>query len=133
MVGRDKRANHDAKTMMLEVDHELCQRCFENGATKKWLGDGGVLALVHGGGKDWCERCVVEEQTVHARERAVELAALEEKLIELGGPSSFVRCNMIYPRKVTEREIGEWEGCWLNKGHEGKHGGIPIGVVGLEE
>lgn len=34
----------------------VCVRCRENEGTKKWVGDGGILALSHGWYEMWCER-----------------------------------------------------------------------------
>jgi RNA polymerase subunit RPABC4/transcription elongation factor Spt4 len=70
---------------------QKCGRCGENDATVHW---GDVLALTHGAGEWWCERCAVEEQVKHARERAAQLPKLEARLAQLGGPAAKVcRCK----------------------------------------
>lgn len=85
----------------------ICVRCGENEATVKW---GDALAATHGGGEDWCERCAVEEQTIHARGRAAALPDLEARLAELGGPAERV-CNCL-PFGGQDCPVHGTEGRW---------------------
>ncbi|KKN82016.1 hypothetical protein LCGC14_0312830 [marine sediment metagenome] len=58
----------------------LCENCGLRDATGWWVGDGGVLAFVHGHKKAWCEQCVVRAQIQHAEEMAANLPSLRETL-----------------------------------------------------
>ena len=62
-----------------------CEKCQQREATHTWCDDG-VLGFVHGVSSQWCERCVVQEQLIHARTMAERVVELEKRLFELGGP-----------------------------------------------
>lgn len=94
-----------------------CERCGVNEATQKF---GDALAFTHGGGANYCERCVVDEQVIHARERAAELYGLEKRLVELGGPPARVICGWtLWQIQGDPTPIGSF--CLLPEGHEGRH------------
>jgi len=101
----------------------ICDRCDENDATVKW---GDVMTINHGGGQNYCERCAIEERVYHARARAKELAKLEAKLVELGGPAKYVRCDGWFLH-MTNLGPGygiqelQMPGCNRRKGHTGEH------------
>jgi hypothetical protein len=57
-----------------------CAQCHRRPGTITWVGEGGALAYVHGGGVRWCERCVVEAQLAHAVAMARQVPALEQQL-----------------------------------------------------
>lgn len=61
----------------------LCEACGDRPATHTWVGEGGTLALIHGGGRQWCELCVVRAQLDYARKIAANIPALEQRLTEL--------------------------------------------------
>jgi hypothetical protein len=65
------------------VDPIMCENCGKRKATQIWVGEGGTLSFVHGGGQNWCERCCVETQLKHAEEVATRIPELKEKLKEL--------------------------------------------------
>lgn len=58
----------------------ICQNCGENEATQRWVGEGGVLGLIHGAYEHWCEVCVLTAQIDHAEERAALLPELRARL-----------------------------------------------------
>lgn len=60
-----------------------CFRCNVNEATKWW---GDALAFTHGFSQAICDRCAVELQLEHAKERAAFIPEFEKKLKQLGGP-----------------------------------------------
>jgi ABC-type polar amino acid transport system ATPase subunit len=63
-----------------------CDNCHQRKATDKWVGEGGVLELVHGLAQDWCEFCVVTRQLEYARRYAARVPILEQRLGELEAP-----------------------------------------------
>jgi hypothetical protein len=66
------------------IEEELvCENCGKRKATQTWVGEGGTLAWVHGGGSDWCEYCCIEAQLKYAEEAAAKIPELKEKLREL--------------------------------------------------
>jgi len=87
-----------------------CFRCGGEG-TERW-----EPLLAHG----WtpiCERCAVELQLEHARERAAQIPNLTKRLRELGGPVPEVICG--YDFVGVSRAVGSF--CELPKGHAGRH------------
>lgn len=61
----------------------FCRNCQKRPATTFWVGEGGALAYVHGGGVPWCMRCTVEAQLKYAREQAARIPELEQQLKRL--------------------------------------------------
>ncbi len=64
---------------------DVCVHCRERPATMDWVGDGGIMAHIHGISVRWCDYCAVEAQLVYAKARAAEVADLERRFRELGG------------------------------------------------
>jgi hypothetical protein len=62
-----------------------CENCGERPGTRKWLGEGGAVDLVHGFYSMWCEVCVLKEQIKHAEERAAALPEMRARLFKLAG------------------------------------------------
>lgn len=62
---------------------EPCRNCHARPGTELWVGEGGVLAYVHGPGVYWCRVCVLKVQLKHARKRAAEIPAMERELADL--------------------------------------------------
>lgn len=58
----------------------LCAECGERSGTITW---GDALAITHGGGEKWCERCAVSTQLEHARKRAAAIPELEARLAQI--------------------------------------------------
>lgn len=58
-----------------------CVNCWVRPATIVWIGDGGALAYIHGGGQPWCERCALVAQISYAREMATKIIDLEQRLV----------------------------------------------------
>ena len=71
------------RTEMFPVPEGACEFCNKRPATSWWVGDGGIMSFVHGGGIGACERCCTEEQLKHARAAAERIPELERKLAEL--------------------------------------------------
>ncbi len=61
----------------------MCANCKQRPGTKKWVGEGGALALSHGFYAMWCEVCVLTAQLEHARSRVAEIPKMEARLAEL--------------------------------------------------
>ena len=61
-------------------DDGLCRSCRRREATVNWVGDGGVMAYVHGAYQRWCNVCAVRAQIAHAEEAAASLPALRAEL-----------------------------------------------------
>lgn len=59
---------------------DLCRNCEERPGLETWVGDGGVMSYVHGGGEPWCKKCCIEAQLKHAREMATKIPELEAEL-----------------------------------------------------
>ena len=62
----------------------ICQHCGKHPANLTWVGEGGALEYLHGGGERWCEWCAVDAQLTFARARAADIPRLEAKLAALG-------------------------------------------------
>ena len=60
-----------------------CENCGKREATQTWVGEGGVMDLVRGGGSNWCEICCVCAQLKYAKEQAKRIPELEKKFSEL--------------------------------------------------
>lgn len=94
-----------------------CERCGLEGETYTF---GDALAITHGSGSSYCERCVVEEQLDHALERAQHIEELRRRLQELGGPAERLVCGFIWWTTAgAESQFGQF--CILDKGHGGPH------------
>lgn len=63
----------------------LCNNCDKREGTELWVGEGGVLAHVHGFSRFWCKQCVVEAQLAHCRKSAEQIPELEAKLAAMKG------------------------------------------------
>lgn len=63
--------------------HKLCVNCGEREATETWVGDGGVLAWSHGGGRPWCELCCKKAQLKYAEDAASRISNLKKEIFEL--------------------------------------------------
>lgn len=63
----------------------LCTVCGLRPGTEKWVGEGGVLGLVHGMYSMRCQVCVLEEQLAYARGRAAAIPQLEADLLRAKG------------------------------------------------
>lgn len=61
----------------------LCQNCLKREGTEIWVGEGGALAYIHGGGARWCMRCVLENQLAYALARAADVERLKKGVIYL--------------------------------------------------
>lgn len=61
----------------------ICDNCGKREGTIKWVGDGGVMDLVHGAYSMWCEVCTLKEQIKHAEERAAALPEMRARLAEI--------------------------------------------------
>ena len=61
----------------------LCKNCNKREGTTRWVGNGGVMDLVHGMYQMWCEICATEAQLEYAKERAKAISKLERKLKKL--------------------------------------------------
>jgi|SRR5581483_9933950 len=97
----------------------LCNRCGAQDSQYYYE------AMMHPG-TFWCDRCLVEEQVNTAREAAANLAKLEARLIELGGPVEQELCGYIlFFRQgdpLLNDDSNQWgKFCWLPRGHEGYH------------
>lgn len=68
----------------------ICTNCKVRPATLRWVGDGGVMALTHGGSTVWCELCVVRAQADYAAEGVRRLETLNRRLAELEAADSKV-------------------------------------------
>jgi hypothetical protein len=62
---------------------EMCANCGERPGTLQWVGEGGVMALVHGMYQMWCELCAARAQLDYSREQATRVADLEARVAEL--------------------------------------------------
>lgn len=60
-----------------------CGNCKTRPGTVQWVGDGGVMGLIHGMYDFWCEICCTEAQLKNARDSAARIPELEKKLKEL--------------------------------------------------
>jgi hypothetical protein len=58
----------------------ICAHCKTRPATTVWVGDGGVMAFIHGAGEDWCRRCVLEAQLAHAQAMEQQIPVLRREL-----------------------------------------------------
>lgn len=65
------------------TERKICENCGTRPGDCLWVGDGGTLAVAHGLGAWWCNRCIVEAQLKYANERAADIPRLERKLAEL--------------------------------------------------
>lgn len=61
----------------------VCVRCQKRPGTTIWIGEGGVMDYIHGGGVPYCQRCVVECQLEYARKLTATIPDLERQLAEL--------------------------------------------------
>lgn len=61
----------------------ICTNCKARPATTVWVGEGGALAFVHGGGMPWCRHCVLEAQLAHIRLLVAEMPAMELELADV--------------------------------------------------
>jgi hypothetical protein len=62
---------------------KMCQNCGKREATECWVGEGGVLALVHNMSQSWCKICCIEAQLEYAKKIANKIPDLEKELEEL--------------------------------------------------
>jgi hypothetical protein len=60
------------------MNDKQCNRCNQREGKNIW--SEGSIAYVHGIYQMWCDRCVVEEQLVHAQKAAASIPALEAAL-----------------------------------------------------
>lgn len=60
----------------------LCASCGLHPGTRKWVGEGGSLAMNHGFYEMRCEGCVLRAQIAFAEERAAALDELRLRLAE---------------------------------------------------
>ncbi len=58
----------------------VCANCRDRVGTEPWVGEGGVLALIHGMSVLWCRRCVLTAQLAYARAQASRIPDLERDL-----------------------------------------------------
>lgn len=65
-----------------------CQNCGQRPGTEKWVGNGGVMDLVHGMYSMRCKICVLKAQLEHAYKTAAGIPDLEKELSELEDQSS---------------------------------------------
>jgi hypothetical protein len=73
----------------VEPDGEkACANCGERPGTEKWVGENGVMGLVHGMYSMWCRICCVRKQLEHAYEVAASIPGLEKELSDLEDQSS---------------------------------------------
>lgn len=71
-------------------------------------------------GSPSCERCIVEIQVEHARERAAALPELERRLTELGGPAERELCGYVmWLVPGDTAKFGDF--CEAPMGHDGFH------------
>ena len=75
--------NEPPMTGLPKSEPAMCRNCGKRPGVLQWVGDGGALAYVHGGGAPWCERCVVEAQLAYAKVLAARIPELEQKLSAL--------------------------------------------------
>jgi len=76
-------AENETRPDFTSLDARLkgnCTKCLARPGTHNWVGQGDALSYIHGLYEKWCEICVLEAQIKHAKERAAELPAMEEKL-----------------------------------------------------
>lgn len=92
-----------------------CHRCGKPATTE-------LLWAIGHAGTPSCERCIVEVQYDHARDRAIALAGLEARLQALGGPAT-VLCGYALYTVDDDFPLGEF--CELPEGHEGRHAASP--------
>jgi len=59
-----------------------CEKCGRRQATIKWVGEGGIMAFVHGMYHDWCEKCALEAKIKYAEEHQGDLQKLRKELKE---------------------------------------------------
>lgn len=62
-----------------------CYNCGKRPGVINWVGNGGVLAIVHDHVQKWCEICALTVQLEHARNLAAAIPDLEKKLEEAKG------------------------------------------------
>ena len=60
-----------------------CLKCGREAETSVYVGDGGMMDVIHGGGQQWCELCIVRGQIAYVRDQAARLPDLEAKLAVL--------------------------------------------------
>lgn len=61
----------------------MCNKCNKHKATVNWVGDGGVMEMVHGMSAMWCECCVMDAQIEYAQKAVDRLKDLKKKRKEL--------------------------------------------------
>jgi hypothetical protein len=66
----------------------MCDNCEERLGTEKWVGENGVMGLVHGLYSMWCRLCCVRKQLEHAYEVSAKIPELEKELSDLEDQSS---------------------------------------------
>lgn len=98
---------------------DRCGRCGETANTTFYQD---TLAMTHGGGTPYCERCVAEVQLDYAVEQRDRIPGLYEQLRNLGGRAERLICGYTF---VTEETVGGTDFisiyCILDKGHDGDH------------
>ena len=57
-----------------------CQHCHKRKATIKWVGEGGMLAFLHGAYEMWCNRCCDEAQLAFAKKHKDDYKKLLKKM-----------------------------------------------------
>jgi hypothetical protein len=58
----------------------LCARCRRRPPTQLWVGEGGAMSFIHGGGQHWCGVCVAQVQLDYARAQAAAIPEREAAL-----------------------------------------------------
>ena len=67
----------------MNKDLGTCRNCGRHRGTVRWVGEGGVLALTHGGWAPWCECCCLKEQLKYAKKLAAKIPQLEKQLAKV--------------------------------------------------
>lgn len=63
-------------------DGVTCEHCGREAKTEPWVGEGGVMAVVHGMTSQWCRRCILEAQIDYAERITANLPELRKQLAE---------------------------------------------------
>lgn len=63
-----------------QPDADICRNCHKRPAIHNWVGDGGVLAHIHGLTTRYCDVCALEAQVEHAMQSAERLPDLRARL-----------------------------------------------------
>ena len=61
-------------------DDAVCANCNKHKGTQNWVGEGGMMEMVHGNYSIWCDCCALKAQIKYAEDAVDRLKELKKKI-----------------------------------------------------